>query len=76
VKVIQNYILTLNYVKGKINHERLRNTLIYKAKQLMLTILFKKSLHILEDGASSVQVDMLNMSLSKIFLKCDKITLN
>ena len=40
----------------------MKNTLIYKAKQFMLVIFFfKKSLHILEDGASSVQVDISNM---------------
>jgi hypothetical protein len=43
----------------------------------MLTILFlKKSLHILEDGASSVQVGILNTQLSKICSKYDKITID
>ena len=34
--------------------------LIYKAKQFIFKIYFKKSLHILEDGAGSVQVDILD----------------
>ena len=47
--------------EGK-NHKRLKNTLIYKTKQFLLTICFlKKNLHILENGANNVQVDLLNM---------------
>ena len=39
-------------------------------------IFFRKSLHILKDGASSVQVDILNMCLSKICLKHEKNYIN
>jgi hypothetical protein len=47
------------FVKEK-NHKYLKNTLIYKAKQVLLMIFFlKRSLHILEDGASNVQVEIL-----------------
>ena len=46
---------------GGKNHKHLKNTLIYNAKKFMLTTKFKKSLQILEDGASSVQVDTLNI---------------
>ncbi len=56
MKVIQFYELTLNFVKKK-NHRHFKNKLIHKAKQFMMTNKFpKKSLHILEDGASGVQV--------------------
>ena len=42
-------------------HKHLKNTLIYKAKQFMFTKKeIKKSPHILEDGASSLQVDILD----------------
>ena len=34
---------------------------------------FKKSLHILEDGASNVQVGIYNMDLSKICLGYDEV---
>ena len=54
----------------EINHKHLKNTLIYKAKQFMLPKKkFKKSLYILEDTASSVQVDILNTQLSKKLFK-------
>ena len=53
MKVIQNYTLTLNLSKKKI----IKNILLYKAKQIMMTSkIYKKSLHILEDGTSGVQV--------------------
>ena len=39
--------------EGK-NHRHLKNTLIYKANQIRLTIFFEKSLRILEYGACSV----------------------
>jgi hypothetical protein len=55
--------------EGK-SHKQLKNILIYKAKQFMLTKQFWK-----KDGASRVQVDILNMCLSIICLKHDKITL-
>jgi hypothetical protein len=56
MKVIQNYELTLGFVKKKIIG-MLKNILLYKAKQTMLTRQnYKKSLCILEDGTSSVQV--------------------
>jgi hypothetical protein len=43
-------------VKEK-NHRHSINILIYKAKQFMMTkIIIRKKLHILEDGASGVQV--------------------
>jgi hypothetical protein len=59
--VIQNYLLTLSIVKEKIINIW-NNTQIYIAKQFMLSNFFpNKSLHILEDGTSCVQVDMLNM---------------
>ena len=60
MRVIQNYVLTLNFVKEK-NYKQLKNTLICKAMQFMLTInILKKTLHNPEDGASSVQVGVLN----------------
>ena len=43
------------FCEGK-NHKHFKNTLIYKAKQKILTKKFKKNLHILKDGASGVQV--------------------
>ena len=54
----------------------MKNMLSYKAKQFMLIRKLKKSQQILEDGASSVQIGILNMWLSIICLKYDKITLN
>ena len=36
LKVIQNYILTLNFFEGQ-NHKQLKNTLIYKAKKFMFS---------------------------------------
>jgi hypothetical protein len=39
------------------NHKHFINMLLYKAKQIMMTRKhYKKSLHILEDGTSGVQV--------------------
>ena len=56
MKVIQNFTLTFNFVKKKIINI-LETTLMYKAKQTMMTKRSsKKSLHILEDGTSGVQV--------------------
>jgi hypothetical protein len=55
VKVIQNYTLSLNFVKKK-NHRHCKNISIYKAKQFMMTKKSKKCPHILEDNASGVQV--------------------
>ena len=43
----------------KKNHEQLKNTLIYKAKQFMLTEKFKKNLHFLQEGANGVQVGVI-----------------
>ena len=60
MKEIQNNILTLNFVKEKKNHKHFQKTLIYKAKQFMLTKNLKKSKHILEDSASGVQVVILD----------------
>ena len=58
-------------------HKNLKNILIYKAKHFMLIqFFFEKTLHILKDGASSVQVDILNMCLSRIWLKHEKIYIN
>ena len=58
--MIQNYILTLNFVKEKSQifgkHINLQSQAIYVDKMF-----FKKSLHILEDNASSVQANILNM---------------
>ena len=43
-------------------HKHLRNTLILQNTTIYGAIKnFKKNLHILEDGASSVQVNILNM---------------
>ena len=67
--------MNLSFVLKKIINSW-KNTLIYKAKQFMLTIFFKKSLHTLKDNASSVQVNILNMWLSIFIFKHDKITLN
>ena len=38
------------------NHRQLKNILIYKDKHFVMTKKSNKSLHILEDGASGVQV--------------------
>ena len=38
------------------NHKQFKNTLIYKAKQVMTTKKTKKSLHILQDGTRGVEV--------------------
>ena len=65
MKVIENYLLTLNLCEGD-NCKHLKDTLIYKAKKFMLTIVFFKSLHILEGSASSVQVGILNTQLFKV----------
>ena len=47
-KLYTNY----DFFEGKTNHKQLKNTLIYKAKQLMLTNVFlKKSVNFLEDSA-------------------------
>ena len=49
------------FCEGK-KHKRLENTLIYKAKQFMLTKKISRKVYIfLEDNASSVQVCILNM---------------
>ena len=62
MKVYQDYILTFKFVKENIIN-------IYKhidlqSQEIYVEFVFsKKSLHILEDGASSVQVDILNKSL-------------
>jgi hypothetical protein len=60
VKVIQKYIFNLNFVKEKnhkilTKHIDLQSQAIYVDKEV-----FKKKLHILEEGASSVQVDILS----------------
>ena len=57
VKVIQNYILTLNFVKESIIDKIDLQSQIISVDQKT----FKESLHILEDVASSMQVDILNM---------------
>ena len=59
MKVIQNYILTLNFVNEKII-DITKHTLIYKAKQNLFIFIFKKSLHILEDNAISKQIEILS----------------
>ena len=56
MKVIQNYRLTLNFVKKKSIDIFKKKILIYKAKQFMMNFFFKKSLHILEDSASGMQI--------------------
>ena len=48
--MIQNNVLTLNFVKK--DHKRFKNILIYKVKQLMLAKNLKTGSHVLEDGAS------------------------
>ena len=74
-KAIQNYTLTLNFVKTKIinilKHIGLKSQTNYDDKKS-----FKKNLHILEDDASGVQVVISNKCPSKICLKYDKFTLN
>ena len=55
MKVIQTYILSLNFCEGK-NHKHLNNTLIYKAKHYLDRLYFTYCLHILQGGASSVQI--------------------
>ena len=63
------------FCEGK-NHKYLKNTLIYKANQFILIKKIEDSLHILENNASGVQVDILNTWSSSNCLKRDKITLN
>ena len=58
---INSYLYTNFEIYDGKYHKRLKNTLIYKSHQFMLTIFLKKILHIVEDGASSVQVDILDM---------------
>jgi hypothetical protein len=54
MNVIQNYTLTLNFVK---THRHLKIILIYNVKQFMLTENnSKKSSHILDDHASGAQI--------------------
>ena len=49
---------------------------MYKAKQLMFNqINIKTCIHILEDGASGVQLGEIEQMLSEICLENDKITL-
>ena len=60
MKNFQKLYTNFEFGEGE-NKKYLKNTLIYKAKQFMLTQKFKKSLHILEDNASSVQVGILHM---------------
>ena len=67
MKVIQNYTLTLNFVKKK-NHRHFKYIVIYKAKKIMMTKKSKKNLHILEDGTSGVQVgDIEQVTVSNLF---------
>ena len=56
VKVIQNYILTLNFVK-----ESIIDKIDLQSQIISVDQKIKESLHILEDVASSMQVDILNM---------------
>lgn len=60
-KFFKTNILTLSCGKGEIlNHSK--NVMIYKTKAILLTnCYFKKSLHNLDNGASTMQVDILNM---------------
>jgi hypothetical protein len=46
----------------EIGHKHLKSTLVYKSKQFMLINFFARKVYILlfEDGASSLQVDILN----------------
>ena len=69
-------IFSVCFVEGWVVDVVWKNTSVYKAKEFMFIIFFKKSLHILEDSASSVQVDILNMYLSKISLKHENFTLS
>jgi hypothetical protein len=56
VKVIQKYTLTLNLVEEKMINV-LKNLLIYKAQQIMMTSKIPRNVYIfLDDGASGVQV--------------------
>ena len=57
MKVTQNYILTLNFVKESIIDKIDLQSQIISVDQKTL----KESLHILEDVASSMQVDILNI---------------
>ena len=69
MKVIQNYALSLSFVKKKfINIQK--TYLIYKAKQLMMTkTISRKSLHMLEDNASGVQVGDMKQAAIQNLLK-------
>jgi hypothetical protein len=68
VKVIQNYALTLSFVKEKV-HRHSKSILIYAAKQSMITkTISRKISHILEDNASGVQVgDMKQVTIQNLF---------
>ena len=66
MNVIQIYTRTLSFVKDKF--QSFECTWMYKAKQFMLAEkYFQEKLHILEDAASSVQIDLLNMRLFEFF---------
>ena len=42
--------------------------LIYKVKQSMMKKKYKKSLHVLEDGASGMQVVVINQVIAQILI--------
>ena len=58
MKVIRDYILTLDFVKEK--HINIWKTHQQSQAIYVDNLFFTKSLHILEDGAISVQVDILD----------------
>ena len=59
----------------KSNHRNLKTHWYAKPSNLGCQTNFKKSLHILDDSASSVQVDILNTYMSRMCLKHNRITL-
>ena len=60
MKVIQKYILTLNFVKEKIINIR-ETHWSTKPSSMGWQIFFQEKSTYLENGANSVQVDILNM---------------
>jgi hypothetical protein len=58
VKVIQNYTLILHFVKENII--TFEKDIDLQSQTIYIDKLFMKSLHISEDGASRVQVGLLN----------------
>ena len=57
----------------EVNHKHFTNMLIYKAKQFRMEKNPQQNLHILEDGASHVQVGDIEQVRDFVFLKSIKL---